>query len=229
MAFDAKSAAKARAVVLIAVLVVVAVIAAVLVFGQGQQQAPVASDGAGQATAGTTDAATSDGDAMAEIDAQYGTAAQALLGQYNDDPSNPSTLLNLANGYFDWGVAATSHAADSEDEAHAVELLNQAISYYDTYLEEHADSKSVIVDRAICVFYTGDHETAISQLEDLVTNQDASFAPAWANLGMFYEADGRTDDARQAYETAIDTAGDTDSYNVRAYAEERLSALDDAN
>ena len=63
---------------------------------------------------------------METVDAQYGTAAQALLAQYEQDPTNPTTLLNVANGYFDWGVAAMNHAASDEDSAHARELLARA-------------------------------------------------------------------------------------------------------
>ena len=42
---------------------------------------------------------------------------------------------------------------------------------------------------------------------------------------MFYENDGRTDKARQAYVTAIEAAGDADAYGVRDYAQDRLDAL----
>ena len=128
-------------------------------------------------------------------------------------------------GNIDWGVAALNHATYDDDRAHATELLEQAIGYYDEYLADNAGAKSALVDRAICVFYTGDHASAIAALEDLTQNVDPGFAPAWANLGMFYENDGRTDDARQAYETAIEAAGDADAYGVRDYAQGRLDAL----
>ncbi len=233
MAFSSNQAGRARAIVLITVIACLAVVVGVLVLGPGASGVSAGDDAAASGSASaqgasdgaaSPDASASDGDTMETIDAQYGTAAQALREQYDADPSNPSALLNLANGYFDWGVAVRSHATTDEDAERARELLGDAIGYYDTYLADNPDAKSVTVDRAICVFYTGDTAGAIAALEQL-TQQDAGFAPAWANLGMFYEAAGRTDDARQAYETAIEAAGDGDAYNVKSYAQERLDAL----
>lgn len=226
MAFSSKQAGRARAAIVIVALVIVAGIA-VAVFSGAFSPAPQAASSDASAVVGTESGA-SDGDALEEIDAQYGTATSSLLSQYEADPSNPSALLDVANGYFDWGVAAMNHAADDEDSAHATELLNDAIGYYDTYLEANPEAKAVVVDRAICRFYTGDTDTAIADLEALTSDSADSFAPAWANLGMFYEATGRVDDARNAYEAAIDAAGDADAYNVKSYAQERLDALQDS-
>ncbi|MBM6942433.1 tetratricopeptide repeat protein [Collinsella intestinalis] len=229
MAFNAQQTSRVRAIVLMVALVVVAAVALFVVTGGFAPAGTAGSQGSaatGEATG--TEAAGDDAsaaDAMETVDAQYGTAAQSLLAQLEQDPSNPTALLNVANGYFDWGVAALNHATDDDDRAHATELLEQAIGYYDEYLADNAGAKSALVDRAICVFYTGDHASAIAALEDLTQNVDPGFAPAWANLGMFYENDGRTDDARQAYETAIEAAGDADAYGVRDYAQDRLDAL----
>ncbi len=55
---------------------------------------------------------------------------------------------------------------------------------FDEFLANNA-SPSAEVDRAFCVFYDGEHEQAIADLEDFVA-RDATLAPAWANLGMFY-------------------------------------------
>lgn len=221
MAFNTQQASRARAAVLIAALVIVAGLAAFVVMGG---LAPATSGDVAADAAGTTSSADA-AEAMETVDAQYGTAAQALLAQYEQDPTNPTTLLNVANGYFDWGVAALNHATDDEGSAHATELLTQAVGYYDDYLADNPEAKSAMVDRAICVFYAGDHASAIAALEDLVQNIDPGFAPAWANLGMFLESEGRTDEARDAYETAIEAAGETDAYGVRDYAQGRLDAL----
>lgn len=227
MAFNAQQTGRARIAVIIVALVAVAGIAVALVL----QLATPATTGSADASAQDAVQTQSDGsqdtqdeDVMETVDAQYGTAAQTLRTQYEADPSNPSALLNLANGYFDWGVAALNHSDGTEDEAHAREIFTNAIEYYDEYLDGNPGSKSVVVDRAICVFYTGDHDAAISALESLLADDD-SFAPAWANLGMFYETDGRTDDAATAYQRAIDAAGDDDAYNVKDYAQQRLDAL----
>ena len=169
MAFNTQQASRARAAVLIAALVIVAGLAAFVVMGG---LAPATS---GDAAAGATGTSSSAGaaEAVETVDAQYGTAAQALLAQYEQDPTNPTTLLNVANGYFDWGVAALNHATDDEGSAHATELLNQAVGYYDDYLADNPEAKSAMVDRAICVFYAGDHASAIAALESAM-GQDMS-------------------------------------------------------
>ena len=241
MAFDAQQTGKARAVIVGVLVVVVIVVAVVLVFqmpgtsgtsGAGDAgsssaaaQTTDTSEGATQDSAGDAGSSASDTHTVDDIDAQYGTTVRSLKAQYEADPSNPSALYNLANAYFDWGLAVQNHAVSDDDAAHAVEVFKQAVSYYGTYLADNPDAKSVTVDRAICVFYTGDHTAAITDLEEMLA-QDDSFAPAWANLGMFYENDGRTDDAQQAYERALATAGDDDPYNVKTYAEQRLEALE---
>ena len=65
---------------------------------------------------------------------------------------------------------------------------------------------------------------AIADLEAFVA-RDATFAPAWANLGMFYESHGDADKAEKAYRKAVDTAAEDDTYGVGDYARERLEAL----
>ena len=242
MAFDAQQTGKARAVIVGALVVVVIIIAVILAFqmpgtsgtanagdaassATSSQAATDASEEATQDSAGDAGSSASDTHTVDDIDAQYGTTVRSLKAQYEADPSNPSALYNLANAYFDWGLAVQNHAVSDDDAAHTVEVFKQAVSYYDTYLADNPDAKSVTVDRAICVFYTGDRTAAIADLEEMLA-QDDSFAPAWANLGMFYENDGRTDDAQQAYERALATAGDDDPYNVKTYAEQRLEALE---
>ena len=43
---------------------------------------------------------------------------------------------------------------------------------------------------------------------------------------MFYESEGRTDDAKAAYERAVD-ADENDAYGVKTYAQQRLDALNE--
>lgn len=229
MAFSDQQAGRARAIVLIVALIVVAALAVAVVSGVFSPAAQ-SGDQSGQEQATSADGSetSTDGSAMESIDAQYGTAAQQLASQYEADPTNPSTLLNLANGYFDWGVAAINHAASDEDSAHARELLARAVEYYDTYLADNPGAKSATVDRAICVFYAGDTDQAIEALEALISD-DPSFAPAWANLGMFYESQGSTEKAADAYRRAIEASAEDDAYNVGSYAQERLDALEGAS
>ncbi len=131
--------------------------------------------------------------------------------------------LTLANNFFDMGMSAMNGAKSEEDRQKARDVLAQAITHYDEYLEDNA-SPAAEVDRAICVFYTGEHERAIADLEAFV-KRDATFAPAWANLGMFYESHGDAGKAEKAYRKAVETASEDDTYGVGDYARERLEAL----
>lgn len=231
MAFDAQQTRRAQVIVLAAAAVIVVAIAAVVFSGALTPGAATgAEESTSQAADGTTDgsaqaagqAVSSEHD-MTHVDANYASVVEQLQAQYDSDPSNPSALLQLANGYFDWGVAARGVGATDEDDAHVVDLFNQAIARYDDYLEQNPDSKSVEVDRAISIFYAGDRDRAIAELESF-TAEDGSFGPAWANLGMFYETEGRTDEAIAAYERAIESDS-SDAYGVKDYAQQHLDAL----
>lgn len=232
MAFDAQQTRRAQAIVLAAAAVIVVAIAAVVFSGAlAPGAATGTADSTSQAADGTADgssqaagqAVTSGEHDMTHVDANYASVVEQLQAQYDSDPSNPSALLQLANGYFDWGVAARDVVATDEDDTHVVDLFNQAIARYDDYLEQNPDSKSVEVDRAISIFYTGDRDRAIAELESF-TAEDGSFGPAWANLGMFYETEGRTDEAIAAYERAIESDS-SDAYGVKDYAQQHLDAL----
>ena len=131
--------------------------------------------------------------------------------------------LTLANNFFDMGMSAMNGAKSEEDQLKARDVFKQAIVHYDEYLANNA-SPAAEVDRAICVFYAGEHEQAIADLEAFVA-RDTTFAPAWANLGMFYESHGDADKAEKAYRKAVDTAAKDDTYGVGDYARERLEAL----
>ena len=163
---------------------------------------------------------------METVDAQYGTAAQSLLAQLEQDPSNPHGPSQRGKRLLRPGAWRRSTTRPTTMAVRTRRSSSSRPSATTTSIwPDNAGAKSALVDRAICVFYTGDHASAIAALEDLTQNVDPGFAPAWANLGMFYENDGRTDDARQAYETAIEAAGDADAYGVRDYAQDRLDAL----
>ncbi len=96
--------------------------------------------------------------------------------------------LTLANNFFDMGMSAMNGAKSEEDQLPARDVFKQAIVHYDEYLANNA-SPAAEVDRALCVFYAGEHEQAIADLEAFVA-RDATVAPAWAYVGMFYESHG---------------------------------------
>lgn len=177
---------------------------------EGHPDIDVDEDGTASVAEGT-DADKADGDAA------------ATAGTDADDAASEDDPLTRANNFFDMGMAAMESAQDEESQQQAAGLFAQAVEYYDEYLAT-ASSSSAEVDRAICVFYSGDHEGAIADLEALV-KRDSTFAPAWANLGMFYESHGDTAKAKKAYQQALDVAKKEDTYGVKDYAQQRLDAL----
>lgn len=246
MAFNAHQTKKAQIIVVVMAMVIAVVLAALVLTGSltpkasstaaadsgSAQQASATASSSSDSSSGSgasssafsstaTDANGNKLETMDEVNATYGTAERNLQATYDADSSNPVALLNLANGYFDWGDAAQSVAKTDDEKQHARDLFNKAIGLYDQYLDANPNSNSVIVDRAIAIFYAGDHKKAIAQLEEFTAGND-SFAQAWANLGMFYQTDGQTDKAKAAYQKAVDTATDS---NVKAYAQENLEAL----
>lgn len=158
-----------------------------------------------------------------DIDVDEDGTASVAAGTDADDAASEDDPLTRANNFFDMGMAAMESAQDEESQQQATGLFAQAVEYYDEYLAT-ASSSSAEVDRAICVFYSGDHEGAIADLEALV-KRDSTFAPAWANLGMFYESHGDTAKAKKAYQQALDAAKKEDTYGVKDYAQQRLDAL----
>lgn len=158
-----------------------------------------------------------------DIDVDEDGTASVAAGTDADDAASEDDPLTRANNFFDMGMAAMESAQDEESQQQAAGLFAQAVEYYDEYLAT-ASSSSAEVDRAICVFYSGDHEGAIADLEALV-KRDSTFAPAWANLGMFYESHGDTAKAKKAYQQALDVAKKEDTYGVKDYAQQRLDAL----
>lgn len=182
--------------------------------GEAQAQSDTAGDSTVEMPEGHPEVEL-DEDGTATI---AGDAAESDAGDtVTDDP------LTLANNYFDMGMSAMNSAQTAEDQQKAQDVFKQAIAHYDEYLQDNTSSAAE-VDRAICVFYSGEHEQAIADLEAFV-ERDPSFAPAWANLGMFYESHGDTAKAKKAYQKAIAAASEDDAYGVGDYAEQRLDAL----
>ena len=149
----------------------------------------------------------------------------SLEEKYSSDPTDLATLLNLGKDYMTWGVYVRYFGSTDADTSHANELLDKAVKYYDEYLAIK-DSNAVRCDKAMCAFYQEDGTSALNQLEEL-TASAPDYGPAWANLGLLYEASGNTDAAKEAYAKAQETDPD-DEYGAKSYATQRLSAIESA-
>jgi len=158
-----------------------------------------------------------------QADDKYSALTSALEEKYASDPMNLATLLNLGKDYMTWGAYVRYYGSTDDDTTHANELLDKAVKYYDEYLAQR-DSSAVRVDKALCAYYQEDTTSALSQLKEL-SESAPDYGPAWANLGLLYEASGDTDSAKEAYAKAEETDPD-DEYGAKSYAEQRLSSIE---
>lgn len=180
------------------------------------------SSQSGSSTSGQQSTSVTD---VASADAKYTDVVASLEEKYSSDPTDLATLLNLGKDYMTWGVYVRYFGSTDADTSHANELLDKAVKYYDEYLAIK-DSNAVRCDKAMCAFYQQDGTSALNQLEEL-TASAPDYGPAWANLGLLYEASGNTDAAKEAYAKAQETDPD-DEYGAKSYATQRLSVIESA-
>ncbi len=159
-----------------------------------------------------------------DVDNMY----EGTVKQYEDalakDPNDAEALQNLGSIYSSWAQMASYFESTSENgHEHVQELLDKAISYYDTYLESN-ESADVVVARAQARALAEDTDTAMAELEEL-TKTTTDNAQAWLLLGSLYQNADRTEDARAAYEKAV-AADPDDAAGVKSSAQARIDAID---
>lgn len=143
-------------------------------------------------------------DPLASIDAQYGPTVQSLTSQLQSDPTSYTALVALGNTYFDWAAQTQQASQNNTSTAGAdLPLWNSAKDAYARAVAVKPGESPVVVDYAIASFYTGDTDGAV-KLAEQVTKDDADFPPAWFNLGIFYSALQRNDDAVEAFEKYLE-------------------------
>ena len=170
----------------------------------------------------TTDEDSTEATGMDLVDSNYKAVVDPLEAKLAENPKDLATLLNLGNYYMQWATDASSYATDDASYEHLGDLYEKAIGYYDSYLELN-DSAVVETNRAMCILYNGDTDTALSALKDVVADHP-EYGPAWADLGLIYEYQGDTEAAKEAYQQAID-ASPNDEYGASSYANRRLAAI----
>lgn len=188
-------------------------------------QSQASSDSSSQDQSSGDSATDSAATGIDAVNDRYQKDVDELKARLDSDPKGLATLLNLGNDYMSWAYASSSYATSDDQKAQVAELWKSAISYYDQYLEQK-DSNAVRVNRALCQLYSGDTDAARAALEELTAAQP-DYGPAWANLGMVYEAAGESDSAREAYQKAEEKDAN-DEYGAKSYAQRRLSAMDAA-
>lgn len=165
------------------------------------------------------------------FDNMYEDTVADLENTVEQNPDDSASLLTLANDYYTWGSYVSMLATTDDETSHGLDLFGKAVERYDQYLglvgddTSSDDVNSARVSRAMCLYYQGQTDEALSALEELTqSSEDFSYAPAWADLGLLYEYSGSTDKAIAAYQRAIECDPD-DEAGAKSYAEQRLESL----
>ena len=188
-----------------------------------QEQAAAEAEAAKQAAEDEeSEEETPDLTGVALVDANYAAVVDPLKAKLEENPEDLATLLNLGNDYMAWANEASAYATEDEDTQHVKDLYDQAMAYFDSYLELN-DSSAVKTNRALCQLYAGDTDAAVEALQKLV-EETPDYGPAWANLGMIYEYQSKRDEAKEAYQKAIEADPD-DEYGSKSYANRRIASM----
>lgn len=160
------------------------------------------------------------------LDETYQGYVDDLEEKVAANPEDKDSLLSLGRYYASWGSNVSMLASTDDETSHANDLLDHAIDCFDRYLELE-DSNEVRVDRALCLYYQEDVSGAVSALEELTQGGGADYAPAWSTLGSLYATRGDYDDAKAAYQRAIELDPD-DEQGVKSSAESALESIEKA-
>ena len=164
-------------------------------------------------------------DAVAQLKNKY----EPQLDNWNtvlaSNPESYTVLVRLGTAHYDYAAELMELASKNstsaaqvaaEQWAAAADALKQAV-------KAKKAEPGVFVDYAVATFYSGD-TTAAVKIASKVVKKTPDFAPAYFNLGIFYEAMDSGALAVGAFQKylALDPTGKTG--NV-AYVKERLASL----
>ena len=225
MAFDKNNTSLFMKIVII-IFAVILVLSLCLPFFSSCSATPSTTQDDGAQSDSSTEAST-----VAEIQAQYASLIESLEGKLADDPDNLTHLASLGNNYMDEGVGMKSASDAADNEETIAEVFSKAVGYYDDYLEAaaagdaDADSVSAVtVDRAVCLFYSGEEDQAIADLSSFLEETD-DYVMGWYNLGAFYSQQGDNDQAKEAFNKVIELDPDNES-GIVSYAQLQLAIIE---
>ena len=165
-------------------------------------------------------------DPIVALRTQYDPQIQALTTVLASEPTSYTLLVNLANAHLSY--AQELQNLTSEQSTAAMEPLAQQLTLArDTYAKAVKANKNtespVLVDYAITTYYSGDATAAVKIAEGVI-KKDPTFAAAFYNLGIFYEAVSKKELAIAAYQkyVTLDLTGQNGNMD---YALQQLKAL----
>lgn len=138
-------------------------------------------------------------DPIAAAKTQYQPQVDALSRLVESDPTSQTPLVNLGNAYFDWAQKVSEASQNSTTAAATAGAL--WLSAKDTYakaIEIKAGDPALTIDYSIATFYSGDTAGAIA-IAAPISESNPTFAQAWLNLGVFYQASGQSAKAVAAF------------------------------
>jgi tetratricopeptide (TPR) repeat protein len=208
MAFDKNNTSFGMKIVII-VFAVVLVLTMCLPFFSSCSAASSSSSSSASDTASTSSDTSAATTTVAGVRSTYGTLISALEAKVEADAANLTPVVNLGNAYMDMGMDMLSASDYSDNEEEVQQVFLTAVDYYDTYLAS-GSSSAVTVDRTVCLFYAGEEDQAVADLEAFV-EETPDYPMAWYNLGVFYQTQGDYDKATEAYNTVIELDPDDET------------------
>jgi len=134
-------------------------------------------------------------DPLTAVDAKYQPNVTALTSQLQSDPASYTILVALGNTYFDWAINKQQAAQNTSATAGAIQpIWVAAKDAYARATAVKAGDAPVEIDYSITLYYNGETDKAVAKAEK-VAQANPQFAPAYFNLGIFYEALGQADKA----------------------------------
>lgn len=148
---------------------------------------------------------------------KYEKASQVLKKSY-ELKSSVDLLTVLGNVSFD--LASALKALTKKPEADA--RFQEAIDYYQKYLESNPNNSDVRTDMAIAYFERGDSERAISEFNKVLAD-NPRHANALFNLGFVSYQTGKKEEAAKAWKQYLEV--DPNSPNAK-FVQDRLKELE---
>lgn len=163
---------------------------------------------------------------IADLQSQVDAFNQAL----EKNPADTNLRLNLADKYYDLGLAQLSSSQDQSIAEAATTNLKQAVAQYQEVLKVNKDDVNVLVDMATAAFYSGDNTLAESTFQHVLAIKP-DFYNALVNYGIFLiEAKSDYIGAIEEFNKALNTNPSPESAqqlnNLISYAQSKLTGDD---
>jgi tetratricopeptide (TPR) repeat protein len=152
---------------------------------------------------GTTTAPTGQVD---QISARYAPTVEMLEATVRSEPTSYTALVNLGNVYTEWGGEIVRGTDPATATTSSLPIWRAASDVFARALEIEQGDAPVEGNYALALYNLGQVEDAVAMGEQAVAS-DPEMVPGWLNLGNYYAAAGRTDDARAAWERVIEITG----------------------